>query len=133
MLTPSSWKQKSPNFKFFFFPKNYFAYLWLQRVLVAAGAFSSCSQQGLLFTAVLGLHTVVVPLVAEHGAGVQASVVVAHGLRCSTARGIPPPRVQIHTLWTGRRILKSLDHQESPPNFTFSWCNIHLPFHLLCF
>ena len=53
--------------KLFFFPqKKYFAYLWLQRVSVAARAFSSCSQQGLLFTAVLGLLTVVVPPVAEH-------------------------------------------------------------------
>ena len=38
-------------------------------------AFSSCSEQGLLFIAVHGLLIVVASLVTEHGLGAQSSVV----------------------------------------------------------
>ena len=54
-------------------------------------AFSSCGQWGLLFVAVCGLLIVVAYLCCGARAlGVQASVVVAHGLSCSAACGILP-------------------------------------------
>ena len=75
-----------------------------------AQAFSSCGGWGLLFVAVCGLLIAVASLVAEHGSrhadfsscGTWASVAVAHGLQsagsvvvahrlgCSAARGIFP-------------------------------------------
>ena len=62
------------------------------------GAFSSCSEQGLLFTAELELLTAGASLIAEHGLqvlGLQelqhvGSAVVARGLRCPSACGILP-------------------------------------------
>ena len=75
--------------------------------------FSSCTELGLLFAAVLGLLIAVVPLVAEHSCTQAASVVeacgstvvtlrlqstgsavVALGLSCSPACGIFPSRGQ---------------------------------------
>ena len=53
-------------------------------------AFSSCSEQELLFDAVLGLLIVGASLVVEHGLGKQATVVVARGLSCPEACGIFP-------------------------------------------
>ena len=56
-------------FFFFFFINLFilFIYFWLCWVFVAArGAFSSCSERGLLF-AVRGLLIVVASLVVEHG------------------------------------------------------------------
>ena len=50
-------------------------------------AFSSCSEQGLLFTAVHELLMVVDSLVVEC---MPALVVVVHWLSCSMARGIFP-------------------------------------------
>ena len=45
-----------------------FIYVWLRWVFfVAARAFSSCGERGLLFVAVCGLLTVVASLVVEHG------------------------------------------------------------------
>ena len=44
-----------------------FIYFWLRWVFVAAWAFSSCGEQGLLFVAVHGLLIAVASLVAEHG------------------------------------------------------------------
>ena len=60
----------------------YFIYFWLHWVLVAARGLSlSCGDLRLLI--------VVASLAAEHGLlGARASVVVAHGLRCSAACGI---------------------------------------------
>ena len=53
---------------FFFFLINFYIYFWLHWVFVAArGLFSSCSERGLLFIAVLGLLILVASLVAEHG------------------------------------------------------------------
>ena len=55
-------------FVYYFF-KIKFIYLfifWLRWVFVAAWAFSSCGEQGLLFIAVGGLLIVVDSLVAEH-------------------------------------------------------------------
>ena len=43
------------------------SYFWLHWVFVAAQAFSSCGERGLLFIAVRGLLIVVASLVAEHG------------------------------------------------------------------
>ena len=40
---------------------------WLRWVFIAPRAFSSCSEQGLLFVAVRGLLIVVASLAAEHG------------------------------------------------------------------
>ena len=45
----------------------FFIYSWLLSVFVAARAFSSCCERGLLFVAVHGLLTAVASLVAEHG------------------------------------------------------------------
>ena len=53
-------------------------------------AFSSCSEQEMLFDAVLGLLIVGASLVVEHGLGKQATVVVARGLSCPEACGIFP-------------------------------------------
>ena len=51
--------------------------------------FSSCSEWRLLFIAMSRLLFALASLVVEHGLeGVWASVVVAHGLNCSMARGI---------------------------------------------
>ena len=54
---------------FFFFNKfvHLFIYFWLRWVFVAAWAFSSCGERGLLFVAVRGLLIVVASLAAEHG------------------------------------------------------------------
>ena len=58
-----------------------FIYLFILAVLGLHGcmwAFSSCSNWGLLFVAVLRLLTAVVSLVAEHGPwSAQSSVIVA--------------------------------------------------------
>ena len=91
---------------------TYFIYLFLAvlGLCCCARAFSSCSEWGLLFIAVLGLLIVVASLLVEHGLqacrlqqlwhkgsvlvahGLQSagSVVVAHGLSCSAACGIFP-------------------------------------------
>ena len=54
-------------------------------------AFSSWSEQGLLFGEVLSLLSVVASLVAEHRLqGAQSSAVVAHRYSCSEAGGIFP-------------------------------------------
>ena len=45
----------------------YFIYFWLHWVFVAARAFSSCGERGLLFVAVHGFLIAVASLVAEHG------------------------------------------------------------------
>ena len=45
----------------------YYFYFWLCWVFVAARAFSSCGERGLLFVAVHGLLIAVASLVAEHG------------------------------------------------------------------
>ena len=54
---------------FFFFLINLFIYLFLAALGLpcCARAFSSCSEQGLLFVAVRGLLIAVASLVAEHG------------------------------------------------------------------
>ena len=64
-----------------------FIYLFIYLFLAALGlccwvqAFSCCSERGLFIVAARGPLTAVASLVAEHWAlGVQASVVVAHGL-----------------------------------------------------
>ena len=55
-----------------------------------ARAFSSCGERGPLFIAVRGPLTIAAPLVVEHSSRRAGSVVVAHGLSCSTACGIFP-------------------------------------------
>ena len=96
--------------KIFFFLINLFIYLFLAALSLCCRvwAFSSCGELGLLFVAVHGLLIAVASLAAEHG--LQAcrlqqlshvgsvvvarrlqsagSVVVVHGLSCSTACGI---------------------------------------------
>ena len=42
-------------------------YFWLHWILIAARAFSSCGEQGLLFAVVCRLLIAVASLVAEHG------------------------------------------------------------------
>ena len=51
---------------FSFFIINLFIYFWLCWVFVAAWAFSSCGERGLLFVAVHGLLNAVASLVVEH-------------------------------------------------------------------
>ena len=51
----------------FFFLIYLFIYFWLHWVFVAAWAFPSCSERGLLFVMVRGLLIAVASLVAEHG------------------------------------------------------------------
>ena len=53
----------------FLFKKIYFSYLFLAALglCCCVQAFSSCSEQGLLFVEVRGLLTAVASLVAEHG------------------------------------------------------------------
>ena len=68
-----------------------------------AHAFSSYSERGLLFVVVHRLLTAVASLVAEHGLYSTGSVVVAHGLSCSTACGIFPDQGSNHVPCIGRR------------------------------
>ena len=73
-----------------------------------AWAFSSCDEQGLLFIAVCRLLIVVASLCCGARAlGVQASVVVVHGLSCSVACGIdlPGPGLKPVTLALAGRFL----------------------------
>ena len=56
-----------PSFIFYFFKFIYFIYFWLRWVFIAARAFSSCGERGLLFVAVRGLLIAVASVVAEHG------------------------------------------------------------------
>ena len=57
--------------------------------LLLLGLFSSCDKQGLLFIMVRGLLIAEAFLVAKHRLQARVgSVVVAHGLSCSTACGI---------------------------------------------
>ena len=67
--------------------RNFFFFLSALDLCCCARAFSSCGEQGLLFVAVRGL-LIAVASVVEHGLGARASVVAAHGLSCSAARGI---------------------------------------------
>ena len=101
-------------------------------ILVALGlcwcvqAFSSCGEQGLLFTAVHRLLTVVVSLVSSVGSSCtgfssgsspvleSGTVVVAHGLSCSMAYGIFPDQGSNLRLHIGRRILHHWTTREAP-------------------
>ena len=94
-------------------------------------AFSSCGEQGLLFIAVHGLFIAVASLV-EHSlwaCGLQylwytGSVVVAHGLSCSAARGIFPDQGSSPCPLHWQEDSQPLRHQGSPSSF--------LKQHLLC-
>ena len=96
-----------------------------------AWAFSSCSKQGLLLVAVLGLFIEAASLVAEHwpsGVWVQelrlvgfqslGSVAVAQGLRCSPASRISSTRDRTHVSCTGRQILHHCTTREVPLIFS---------------
>ena len=62
-----------------------FIYFWLHWVFVAAQAFSSCGERGLLFVAVRGLLTAMASCCRAQALGAWASVVVARGLSsCGT-------------------------------------------------
>ena len=136
MLTPSSWKQKSPNFFFFFQKIILLIYLWLQWVFVAPRAFSSCSQQGLLFIAVPGLLTVVVPLVAKHrrwSSGFSSCSAWAQQLRhislvAPLHMESSPTRVQIRILWTDRWVLNHWTTREVPQTLNFHGITYAYPF-----
>ena len=67
----------------FFFPIYlFFIYFWLHWVFIAVhGAFSSCSEQGLLFVAVHGLLIAV----ASHCVGFSCCGAQALGVRASVA------------------------------------------------
>ena len=62
--------QRTTLTSFFFYKFIYLIiifYFWLHWVFVAAWAFSSCGERGLLFVAVRRLLIAVASLVAEHG------------------------------------------------------------------
>ena len=64
----SSLKKKTNKIdNFFFLIFNFILFLAELGLRCCAQAFSSCSEQGLLFVAVRGLLIVVASLVAEHG------------------------------------------------------------------
>ena len=69
---------------------NQFVYFWLHWVFIAAQWLSLVASSGGYSLVVLcRLLTVVASLVAKHRLqGMQASVVVAHGISCPTASGI---------------------------------------------
>ena len=124
--------------------KNLFIYLFIYLAALGlcccAWAFSSCSEQGLLFVEVHGLVIVVASLVEEHGLqarGLQqlwltgsvvvahelqstGSVVVAHRLSCSAACGIFPGQgsnpCPLH--WQAE-ILNHCTTREVPPILSF--------------
>ena len=60
------WLPEFPGGREFLFFINLFIYFWLRWVFVAARAFSSCDERGLLFVVVSGLLIAVASLVAEH-------------------------------------------------------------------
>ena len=65
-----------------------FIYFWLHWVFVAAWAFTSCSEQGLLFIVVRGLLIEVASRCRAWALGVRASVVVTCGLSSCGSRAI---------------------------------------------
>ena len=71
---------------------NFYYYLFLVALglCCCAWAFSSCSEQGLLFVAVHRLLIAVASRCRARALGARASGVVAHRLSCSVARGIFP-------------------------------------------
>ena len=79
-----------------------------------AGLFSSCGEQQ------CGLLTAVASLVGEHGLkDMWASVVVAHGLSCSAARGIFPSQGSSWCLLHWQVDSLPLRHQRSPQSHIF--------------
>ena len=106
-----------------------FIYLFLA-VLVSCcceGFFSKLWREGATLVAVLGLLIAVSSLVAEHGlchAGFSSldswaldraqTVVVVHGLSCSTACGIFPDQGSNERLWHWQADSLPLSHQGSP-------------------
>ena len=80
--------KSGPSYSLF----HYFHFIyWLCRVFVAAWAFSSCSERGLLFGyGARASHHSGFSGCRGWALGAWASVVLAHGLSCSTACGILP-------------------------------------------
>ena len=75
----------------FFFRKEFFRFLLAVLGLrCCAWAFSSCGEWGLLFVGMHGFLIAATSLIAEHGLGTRASVVLVHGLSCSRSCGIFP-------------------------------------------
>ena len=91
-------------FIYLFIFKIYFIYLFLAALGLrcCAWAFSSCSEQGLLFIVVCGLLIAVASLVAEHGLQVRGlqqlwrvgSAVAAHGPQSTWASVVVACRLQ---------------------------------------
>ena len=80
-------------------------------------AFSSCSEQGLLFVAVCRLLVAVASLAVEHRLqGTQASVVVAHVLSRSAACGIFLDQGWNLCPLHWQMVSEPLDHQGNPFN-----------------
>ena len=125
---------------FYLFFINLFIYLFLAALglcCCCTRAFSSCSEQGLLFVAVHRLLIAVASPVAEHGLQVRGlqqlwqtgsvvvahglqspgSVVVAHGLSCSAACGIFPDQGSIPCPLHWQADSQPVCHQGSPPLF----------------
>ena len=102
---------------FFFFLINLFIYFWLCWVFVAvqglslvaaSGGYSSSQCTGLSLSRPL--------LLRSTGSRCAGSVVVAHGLSCSAARGSSRTRARTRTPCIGRRILNHCATREAHPN-----------------
>ena len=104
-------------FFFFFFLINLF--FWLHWVFVAARAFSSCGERGLLFIAVRRLLIAVASLVAGTALGSRA---LEHRLSSCGGTGLVAPRhvgssqtrARTRVLCLGRRILNHCATRETP-------------------
>ena len=84
---------RSTQFVMFVYPFFFFDF-WLRWVFVAARAFSSCSEWGLLFIAVHGLLIAVASLVVEHGLSSCGSRALEHRLSSCGARS-----QLLHSTW----------------------------------
>ena len=96
-------------------------------------AFSSCGERRLLFIAVRGLHCggssrcgawalgARASVVVDRGLWSAGSVVVAHGLSCSTACGIFPDQGSNPCPLHWQADCKLLRHQGSPPRVLLKW------------
>ena len=76
------------HFFFNFYFILLFIYLWLCWVFIAARAFSSCGERGLLFVAVCGLLTAVASHCGAQALGTRASAVAAHRLSSCGTRAL---------------------------------------------
>ena len=129
MTTFGGLKQHAFKETFFFF---FCIYLWLCWVFVAAWAFSSCSEQGLLSKSqCLGSSLWWPLMLLSRGSGIVGSVVstgslvVVHWLTCSEAtKGSFQTRGQTCVSCIGRWILYPWAPREAPTLICFFFCSL---------